>query len=73
VAGGQGRCRLKRVESRAESAWFQRLKIRCDELLSKFAFTFNYSRRYIKAPQSDDLQPSFFILINAIYIQIDVC
>ena len=28
-----------------DSAWFQRLKLKCDELLSSFAFKFNL-RRY---------------------------
>jgi len=30
-------------------AWFQRLKLRCDEPLSNFTFNFNL-RRYIMAP-----------------------
>jgi len=30
-----------------ESAWFQRLKVKCDEPFSNFAFNFNL-RRYIK-------------------------
>jgi len=31
-----------------DSAWFHRLKLKCDKLLSSFAFTFNL-RRYVKA------------------------
>jgi len=42
------RCRLKPVESRVEPAWFQRLKPKCDEPLSKPAFDFNF-RRYTTA------------------------
>ena len=40
-----GRCILNRVESRVENAWFQRLKLKCDTLLSNIAFNFNL-RRY---------------------------
>jgi hypothetical protein len=36
-----GRCNLKGVEPRVESAWFHRLKLEYDELLSSFAFNFN--------------------------------
>jgi hypothetical protein len=42
-----GRCMLSPVESRLESACFQRLKLISDELLSSFAFMFNF-RRCIK-------------------------
>jgi len=36
------------IKTRVESApWFQRLKIKCDKLLSNFAFNFNL-RRYTK-------------------------
>ena len=34
-------CRLKPVAPRVESAWFQRLKLNCDVLVSRFAFSFN--------------------------------
>jgi len=43
-----GRCRLKAVEPRVVSAWFQRLKLTCDQQLTNFAFKFN-SRRYTEA------------------------
>ena len=36
-----------RVETRVQSAWLQRLKLKCDKLLSGYAFEFNL-RRYIK-------------------------
>jgi len=36
-----GRCKLKPVGTRAESAWFQWLKPQYDKLLSSFAFSFN--------------------------------
>jgi hypothetical protein len=42
-----GRCRLKSVEARVESAWFQRMKLKYDKPLSNHAFNFNL-RRYIK-------------------------
>ena len=44
-----GRYRLNRVDSHVESAWFKRLKLRYDKLLSSFAFNFNL-RRYTKVP-----------------------
>ena len=47
-----GRCNLKPVEARVESAWFQLLKLKYDELLSNSAFEFN-SRRYMAVPHSD--------------------
>jgi hypothetical protein len=37
-----GRSNLKRVESRNESAWFQRLVLRCGILVSRFAFNSNF-------------------------------
>jgi hypothetical protein len=40
-----GRCRLNRVETSVESAWFHRFKLEYDAPLSKFAFNFNV-RRY---------------------------
>ena len=43
-----GRCRLKPVEPRTETAWFQRLKLKCDESLLRFALNFCV-RRYSKA------------------------
>jgi len=46
-----GRCRLKRVEPRLESAWCQLLKLRCDQLLSRFAFSFNL-RPYLESVKS---------------------
>ena len=39
------RCRLYHVNTSVEGAWLQRLKLRCDEPLSTFAFNFNL-RRY---------------------------
>jgi len=39
------RCRLKPDETHVESAWFQRLKLNCNELLSNLAFNVNL-RRY---------------------------
>jgi len=35
------RCKLKRIESRVESACFQRVKLKCDILLFKFRFHFH--------------------------------
>ena len=35
-----GRRKVNGLESRVESAWFQRLKLKCDELVSSFAFNF---------------------------------
>jgi len=35
------RCKLKRVETRAETAWCQRLTLGCDKPVSSFASTFN--------------------------------
>jgi len=43
-----GRCRLKSVEARVEIAWFQRLKLRHDNMLSNFAFDCSV-RRYTMA------------------------
>jgi len=40
-----GRCKLKPVETRVESAWFQRLKLKYDTPVSEFAFKFKL-RRY---------------------------
>ena len=34
-------CKLKRLETRVETAWLQRLKLKYDELLSSFAFNSN--------------------------------
>jgi len=34
-------------ESRVESAWCLRLKLKCDELLSSFAFNFNVRRYHV--------------------------
>ena len=48
VSSEVGRCRLNRVETCVESAWFQRLKLNYDEPLSSFAFNFN-SRHYTAA------------------------
>ena len=42
------RCRLEQVEPRVESAWFQRLKLSLDKLVSSCAFNVNL-RRYTKA------------------------
>jgi len=36
-----GRCRFKPVEARVASAWFQRLTLHHDELLSRLAYRFN--------------------------------
>ena len=41
-----GRCRLSPVEARVEWGWFQCVKPKYDDPLSKFAFSFNV-RRYI--------------------------
>jgi hypothetical protein len=39
------------IKARVESAaWYQRLKLLCDEVLSNFAFNFNL-RRYIEEGQ----------------------
>jgi len=38
------RCKLKCIETRVESAWFQRLKLSHNELLSSLAFNFNLRR-----------------------------
>jgi hypothetical protein len=46
---GRAMGRLNPVDSRFESAWFQLLKLKCDELLSSFAFNFNL-RRYTWEP-----------------------
>jgi hypothetical protein len=51
-----GRCKLKRVESRVESAWFERLKLRYDKLLSSFAFNFNLRRYNAAADWLDALE-----------------
>jgi hypothetical protein len=40
-----GRCKSNGVETRVQSAWWQRLKLKCDEQHSTFAFNFNL-RRY---------------------------
>ena len=40
-----GRCRLAVSNPSRKRAWFQRLKLNCDEALSNFAFNFNL-RRY---------------------------
>ena len=40
-----GRGKLTGVETRVQSAWFQRLKLKYDKLLSSFAFEFNW-RQY---------------------------
>jgi hypothetical protein len=42
-----GRCRLTVSNPSRKRAWFQRLKLKCDEPLLTFAFNFNL-RRYIK-------------------------
>ena len=41
------RCTLKQVEPRVESAWFNCLKLNCDQLVSSFDFKFKL-RRYTK-------------------------
>jgi len=33
-----GRCKLQHIDTRVETAWFQRLKLSCDGLLPSFAF-----------------------------------
>ena len=38
------RCNLKRIETRVESTRFHRLKLKCDELLSNFAFNIKLRR-----------------------------
>ena len=43
-----GRCRLTVSKPDFKRAWFQRLKLKCDESLSNFAFNFNL-RRYTEA------------------------
>ena len=48
-----------------ESAWFQRLKLECDELLSSFAFNFNL-RRYGEAAAAGDVQSVGVLLHNGI-------
>ena len=52
-----GRCKLKPVETRVESAWFQRLKLNCDKPVSEFAFKFNL-RPYTSAPPPPPSAPS---------------
>jgi len=39
-----GRRKLKPVESRVETTWYQRLKLECDEPLSNGAFNFDVCR-----------------------------
>jgi hypothetical protein len=48
------RCRLKRVKTRVESAWSQRLRLKYDEPLSKNAFNLNL-RRYTTAAMRGNL------------------
>ena len=42
------RCRLSPIEARIEGAWFQRMILQHDKLLSNFAFNFNL-RHYTEA------------------------
>ena len=43
-----GQCRLNPAEARVERDWFQLLRLKCDESLSRFGYNFNL-RRYNKA------------------------
>ena len=38
------------IKTSVESAWFQRLKLKCDEVLSRFAFNLNLRRYRLAAP-----------------------
>ena len=40
ISSEVGQCKLKVFQSCVESAWFQRLKLKYDKLLSNFAFNF---------------------------------
>ena len=57
------RCKLKRVESRVACAWFQRLELKYDKLLSEFAFNLNL-RPYMWAPLEH--QPLFLAVRRAL-------
>ena len=46
------RCRLNPVEGRVKSALFQRVKLKCDEPFSSFAFNFKL-RRFIKVDDAE--------------------
>jgi len=65
-----GRCRFKRVETSVESAWFQRLKLEYDELLSNLAFNLNL-RRYTSGWQ-DVSQADLLALIAPYYARPDL-
>jgi hypothetical protein len=39
-----GRCKLNGIETRVQSAWCQRLKLKCEKLLSSFALEFKWWR-----------------------------
>jgi len=56
-----GWCRLNPVESRVESAWFQRLKLRYDESPSNFAFNLNL-RRYNEGERTKEVDECTRIL-----------
>jgi len=42
-----GRCKLKGLELRVESAWCQRLRVKCDTVFSSFGIKFNLRRYYV--------------------------
>jgi len=50
------RCKLKPIETRIESAWLQRSKLKYDEPVSEFAFKLNL-RRYMTVELFTDIAP----------------
>jgi len=52
-----GRCRLTVSNPSRKRAWFQQLKLKCDEPLSNFAFNFNL-RRYIMGQMRAGVTPT---------------
>ena len=50
-----------------ESAWFQRLKLKCDELLSNFAFNFNMRCYILEWTESPEQALEFAIFLNDKY------
>jgi len=42
--------------TRVDRAWFRRLKLKCDETLSNFAFKFNLRRYIVHAPLDADTE-----------------
>jgi hypothetical protein len=50
------RCKSKPIETRVESAWHQRSKLKYDESVSEFAFKFKL-RRYMTVELFTDIAP----------------